>query len=52
MTFLILTIFSLLSAISGKGDKESKRRDSLAIQEARMTMSGNAPPALDLNFGR
>ncbi len=28
------------SAISGKTDKETKRRDSMKIQEARMTLSG------------
>jgi hypothetical protein len=36
----LLSFFLSCSAISGKTDRESKRRDSMKIQEARQTLSG------------
>ncbi len=35
-----MSLMFVRSAISGKTDKETKRRDSMKIQEARMTLSG------------
>jgi hypothetical protein len=44
--WLFIAFFSLFflfySAISGKTDKEQQRRDSMKIQEARMTLSAGA----------